>query len=210
MAAAPVAALVAVAGVAKAVVDAAIEADILTPVAAVEAVVVMVVAPVAWRPQSALVGSLNPRAGHPVVVSLIPGPVAGRPEIAVAGSLRLIVVGQRRRRLVGGILRLLSVTRIFHRLIRCLVVAATRIRRRRALLSVVTRWRRGALLIAVLRGRLSARVCGNGGQVGRRRVRWLILRAVLAGVGRGLVLIRAASDGAKHCRQDKKRQSSKS
>jgi len=205
VAAAPVAALVAVADVAKTVVDAAIEADILTPVAAVEAVVIMPEAPVTGRPQSALVGSLDPRAGYPVVVSLIPGPVAGRPEIAVAGSLRLIVVRQWRRRLVGGVFRLLSVTRIFHRLIRCLAVAASRIRRRRALLGIVTRWRGGALLIVVTRrrGRLSARVRGYGGQVGRRRVRRLILGAVLGGVGGVLVLICMASDGAKHCRQDK-------
>jgi hypothetical protein len=46
-----------------------------------------------------------------------------------------------------------------------------------------------------LRRRLSARVCGCRGHVGRRWVRCLILR------GRHLVLIRVASYGAKHCRQ---------
>jgi hypothetical protein len=92
VAAAPVAALIAETNIAKTVVDAAIEADILTPIAAVEAVMVMVVTPVTGRPQSALIGSLNPRAWHPVIVPLIPTPVAGRPEIAVSGSLRLIVV----------------------------------------------------------------------------------------------------------------------
>jgi hypothetical protein len=109
VAAAPVAALVAVANVAKTIVDAAIEADILAPVAAVKAVMVVVVAPVAGCPQSAFIGSLNPRAGHPIIVTLIPTPIAGRPEIAIAGSLRLIVVRQRRRSLVSGILRLLAV-----------------------------------------------------------------------------------------------------
>jgi len=109
VAAAPVTALVAEANVAKTVVHAAIEANILAPVAAVKPVVVMPVAPVAGRPQGTLVGSLNPHAGHPVVVALRPGPIAGRPEIIVAGRLRLVIVGQRRRRLVCGIRRLLAV-----------------------------------------------------------------------------------------------------
>ena len=112
VAATPVPPLVAEADVTKTVVDAAIVADVLTPVATVEPVVVMPVAPVARCPQCALIGSLNPHAGHPVIISLSPGPVARRPEIVVAGSLRLVVVGQRRRRLVSGIHRLLSVTRI--------------------------------------------------------------------------------------------------
>ena len=63
----PVAALVAVAGVAKAVVDAAIVADVLAPVARIEPVRVIPVAPVAGRPQCAFVGSLNPCAGHPII-----------------------------------------------------------------------------------------------------------------------------------------------
>ena len=171
VAATPVAALVTVADVAKAVVDAAIEADVLTPVATVEPVVVMPEAPVAGCPQSALVGSLNPHAGHPVIVSLSIGPVAGRPEIVVAGSRRLIVVGQRRRRLGSGIHRLLSVTRIFQRLIRCLVVVASRAGWRRTLLGTVRRWRLAVVGGGVSSGRRSTRACGCGGQVGRCRVR---------------------------------------
>ena len=156
VAATPVAALVAVAAVAEAVVDAAVVADVLTPIAGVEPVEVIPVAPVAGGPESALIRSLHPRAGHPIVAVWTPGPVAGRPQISVAGSLRLVVVGQGRWRLGSGVFRLLSVTRIILSLAGRLVIVASRIRRRRALRGVVTHRRRSALLIAVLRRRLSA------------------------------------------------------
>jgi hypothetical protein len=96
----PVAALVANADVPKAVINTAIVANVLTPVSAVKTVVVMPVAPVTGGPQSALVGSLHPRAWHPIIAVLTPGPVSGRPEIAVVGSRWLVVVGQWRRRLI--------------------------------------------------------------------------------------------------------------
>ena len=99
--AAPVAALVADAHIAKAVIHAAIVADVRTPIPAVKPIVVIVIAPVAGGPQRALVGSLHPTAGNPVITALAPGPVAGSPKIIVAGSLRLVVVGQGRRRLIG-------------------------------------------------------------------------------------------------------------
>jgi hypothetical protein len=70
MAAAPVAALVADTDVAKAVIDAAIIADVRTPIATIKAVAIM------------------PEA-----------PVAGGPEVAVAGSRWLIIFGQWRWRL---------------------------------------------------------------------------------------------------------------
>ena len=89
---APVTALVAVTGVAKAVIDAAIIADVLTPIAGVIAVGVVPVAPVAGGPKCALVGSLNPCAGNPIIAVWRPGPVARRPDIVVAGVLRLVVV----------------------------------------------------------------------------------------------------------------------
>ena len=115
--AAPVAALVAVAGVTKAVVDAAIVADVLAPVATVEPVRVIPIAPVAGGPKCALVGSLNPCAGHPIIAVRRPGPVARRPDVVVAGIVRLVVVEKGRRRLVCGVFRLLSVARIVGRLV---------------------------------------------------------------------------------------------
>ena len=176
VASAPVAALVAESHVAKAIVDAAIVADVLAPVAGVKPVGVIPVAPVAGGPERALVGSLNPCAGHPVVAVLRgPGPVAGCPEIVVAGSRRLVVVGQRRRRLRSGVFRLLSVTWIVRPLVR----------------------RRSTLLVAWIAVGLVLRTAGivrNGRQIGRRRVRPRILRAHLViGRGQGLILMATGS-----------------
>jgi len=122
VAAAPVTALVANAYVAKAVVDAAIVADVRAPIATVKSVAVMPEAPVAGGPESALVGSLNPDAGHPVITGRRPGPVAGGPEVVVAGSLRLFVIGQRRGRLLRIGNRLLSVARVNGRLASGLII----------------------------------------------------------------------------------------
>ena len=110
---APVTTLIAVADVTESVVDPAIVADVLTPVAAIEPVVVMPVAPVARGPQGALIGSLHPHARHPVIAwlritNLRIRPVAWRPQIVVTGGLRLVVFGERRWRIVSGINRLLA------------------------------------------------------------------------------------------------------
>lgn len=121
MAALPVAALVADTHVAEAVVDSAVVADVRTPVASVKSVMVMPVAPVARGPESPLIGSLNPHAGYPVVAALTPCPVPRRPEIVVARSLRLVVVGQRRRRLIRGFDWLRTVAGIVRALVSTLV-----------------------------------------------------------------------------------------
>ena len=63
----PIAAIVAISGVTEAVVYAAIEADMQTPVAAVEAPAVVVPAPVSGRPKRTVVGRGAPCAGNPVV-----------------------------------------------------------------------------------------------------------------------------------------------
>ncbi len=67
MAATPITALVAKTYIPKTVVDAAIVADVPAPVSPVKAVAVVIEAPVAGGPKSALIGSLNPGAGHPVI-----------------------------------------------------------------------------------------------------------------------------------------------
>ena len=97
----PVAAVIAVAGVAEAVVDATVEADVLAPEAAVEAVAATVEAPVAGGPESTVVRGSAPCAGDPVVAGGDVAPVTGSPEVVGFGGLGLLVDGQRRRRLGG-------------------------------------------------------------------------------------------------------------
>jgi hypothetical protein len=97
----PVATVVANAGVAKAVVDAAIEANVATPVSAMEAPAIVVPAPVAGGPESTVVGRGAPCAGNPVVARRRPAPVAGSPDVVGFGGFGLLVDGQGRRRFVG-------------------------------------------------------------------------------------------------------------
>ena len=89
----PVAALVAESNIAEAIVDAAVVADVPAPIAAVKLVAVVSPSPVARRPESALVRSLNPCTRHPVVAPSRPGPIAGRPQVPVTGSLWLVIGG---------------------------------------------------------------------------------------------------------------------
>jgi hypothetical protein len=97
----PITAIVAVAGVAEAVVDAAIEADMQAPVAAIESPAVVVPAPISGRPESSVVRRSAPRSWDPVITGRSPAPVTGSPEIVGCRRLRLIVFRQRRRRLIG-------------------------------------------------------------------------------------------------------------
>jgi hypothetical protein len=96
----PIAAVVTDTGVAEAVVDAAVEAYMETPEAAVEAIAVAVEAPVAGCPKRAVVGRSAPRARNPVIAARTPTPIAGCPEIVGFGSLGLFVHRQWRRRLI--------------------------------------------------------------------------------------------------------------
>jgi hypothetical protein len=98
----PVAAEVSETDVAEAVVDSSVEADMRAPVTAVEAIVDAAPAPVGRRPERAIVRRRNPFAGDPIVAIIAPGPVAGSPEIVGVRVGRLVVIWQRRRRLVGG------------------------------------------------------------------------------------------------------------
>jgi hypothetical protein len=85
------------AGVAKAVVDATVKADVRTPVAAVPSVESIIPTPVARSPEHPN-GGEYPGSGHPVIaIVVIPSPVPGRPEIAGAGAKGLRVNRQRWR-----------------------------------------------------------------------------------------------------------------
>ena len=93
--------MIPVAGVAVAVVDAAVEADVRSPEAAVKDVDAVEEAPVTGGPKGAVEGRSAPCAGHPVVADGGVCPVAGGPEIVRRGGFGLLVDGKRRRRLVG-------------------------------------------------------------------------------------------------------------
>ena len=101
VAALPVASVIAVAGVAEAVVHAAIEADVLAPEAAVKQIAAAEEAPVTGGPESAVEGRRAPGSGDPVVADRSVSPVAGSPEIVGGGGFGLLIDGQWRRRLVG-------------------------------------------------------------------------------------------------------------
>jgi hypothetical protein len=93
---APVATVETVAGVSKAVIDAAIKADVRSPVAIVPSIKTVIPAPIARRPQHSD-GSLDPSAGNPVVaVVVIPCPITRRPDITFSRAKRLNINGQRR------------------------------------------------------------------------------------------------------------------
>jgi hypothetical protein len=69
------------AAVTVSIVDAAVVADVLTPVAVIEAVLSVIPTPIRRGPECTLVGSGNPGAGNPVVAAVVVvAPVAGCPH----------------------------------------------------------------------------------------------------------------------------------
>ncbi len=97
----PVATVVAAAGVAVAVVDATVEADVRAPEAAMQDVAAAEEAPVGGGPKSAVEGGGAPCAGNPVVADGSVSPVAGGPEIVGGGGFGLLVDGEWWRRRGG-------------------------------------------------------------------------------------------------------------
>src|SRR5580658_8526698 len=93
----PAAALIPRSTVAEAVIDAAIEADLRTPISFMEKKRVAAPAPITWSPEEADLGWFDPRSRHPVIsVAVVVSPVAGGPEVAVSGTDWLFVDGNRR------------------------------------------------------------------------------------------------------------------
>jgi hypothetical protein len=75
----PVSALVSAAYIAKAIVHAAIKADIAAPISMIKTITATKVAPVARRPERALVRRLRPGTRNPVITLRRIGPVARCP-----------------------------------------------------------------------------------------------------------------------------------
>jgi hypothetical protein len=97
----PIAAMIAAAGVAEAVVDTAVEADVRAPEAAVKVIAAAEEAPVAGGPEGTVEGRRAPGSGDPVVADGGVSPVAGGPEVVGRGGFGLLVDGEWRRGLVG-------------------------------------------------------------------------------------------------------------
>ena len=118
-AATPIAALVAVAGVAVAIRDAAVEADFRAPIAFVKGIDAVVPTPIAGRPQQRWLRWQCPRARHPVVARIvIPGPIARRPDVTWRWDRRLIVNRQWRRRDIDSYAIVLSISRCGRTIVR--------------------------------------------------------------------------------------------
>lgn len=94
----PIAALVAEANIAEAVVDAAVVADVATPISTVKSVPPAIITPIGRCPQGPLVRCIDPRAGHPIVVPPSVVPIPRGPDIVVTRSWRLLVLRQWGRR----------------------------------------------------------------------------------------------------------------
>ncbi len=93
----PIAAFKSAAHIAEAVVDAAIETDMLPPVTAMPTVVLAGEVPIRRSPERADVGSHDPDTGHPVVTRVGIAPGTGRPDVVFTGALWLRVFRKRRR-----------------------------------------------------------------------------------------------------------------
>ena len=97
----PIAALIPAAGVAEAIVDAAIKADMPAPEAAMKAIPAALVAPVAGCPERAGIGRCHPCTGYKIVAGVAIVPIARSPLVVNLRKLGLVVLRQRRWRLVG-------------------------------------------------------------------------------------------------------------
>jgi len=97
---APVTALESNTAIAEAVVHAAVEADMRTPVAPVPGVDATTPTPVARRPQQSGRRRQHPGTGHPVITVIAVSPISGRPHIAGSGKRRLYIHRQHRGRYV--------------------------------------------------------------------------------------------------------------
>jgi len=93
----PVRAVVAAPRVSKSIVNTTVEADGLSPIPTVPAVIAAVETPVRRCPESVDPRRHHPHARNPVVIRLLITPIAGRPLIIVTGALRLAVFRKWRR-----------------------------------------------------------------------------------------------------------------
>jgi len=85
------------AGVPETIINAAVEADVRSPITAIPVVEAVIPAPVARGPEHSD-GSKHPCARNPIVaIVVIPSPVARRPDVALSWTEGLNINGQRWR-----------------------------------------------------------------------------------------------------------------
>jgi len=178
----PISAVVTPAGVAEAVVDSAIKADVRTPIARMPDINVVLVSPVRRRPESIHPGSHYPHSGYPIIAGLCIAPVTRRPQVVLARTFRLAVLGQRRRRL--GSLNTLGIRALIG--ITLALLVTTRIGGRRVALRLLGgRWR---ISLRLLSGRLrigllwrALRAWRGGSLISRWRARPIRRRQISVG-----------------------------
>ena len=122
----PITAVVTRAGVAEAIVNTAVEADMGTPETVVEAVAVAKGTPVAGCPEGSGVGSEDPGAGNPVEANGGVVPIAGCPKIVGGGGFGLLIGRERRRGRIGFESLLAGVYLVFVVLVIILIVVLVR------------------------------------------------------------------------------------
>jgi hypothetical protein len=94
----PIAAIVSTAHIAEAIVDAAVETDVVAPIAAMPAIFGTFIVPIRRRPEGSDIGGHDPGSRNPVIAGRGIAPGAWRPDVIFTRAFRLGVVGERRRR----------------------------------------------------------------------------------------------------------------
>src|SRR5208283_1946102 len=97
----PTATFITLTAVAEAIIDSAIEAYVLAPVAFIESECPAAPTPIAWGPEETGLRSHHPRTRHKEVTVAV-SPVAGCPKITLGGDGRLHIHGQCRGRDCNG------------------------------------------------------------------------------------------------------------
>ena len=156
----PIPAFITPAGISEAIIYTAIEADMRSPIAMVQAIVTFIESPIGRGPKSSDPWGNYPCAWRPVVAIVGIGPIAGRPDVVFTGARRLRIIRQRWRWLIrhNGLI-------VESLLILCVLLVIFRVR------GVVGSGRAGGWRIT--------RVISRCGSLGRRIVRSRCLRCSL-------------------------------
>jgi hypothetical protein len=96
----PVSAVVAETEIPKSIVDATVKSDVPSPVPMVKAIRAAIVTPVSRGPQRTDKRRFNPASRNPVVAIRAPRPVSRSPQVIRIRSWRLVILRNRRRRIV--------------------------------------------------------------------------------------------------------------